>query len=142
MNDKTGDTSVLDGVLETLFFEYDYRLKRVTLYRYPYSEDARVEKVNDALGRGTVNMDDLRTYVHEQLVTQGKFEGDKRKKDIAIPTKLTDTLVSYAATWGAVPWSMHTSDTDVGQALRLLDVIIRDLTTPFVPRELRRDFCC
>jgi hypothetical protein len=105
-------------------------------------EDYRVDKVNALIEIGAASLDSLNEYVHHRLLHLGLFEMNKRIEGIAIPTPRTDVLVGYAVVWGAAPWSMHTSDTVVGLALRLLPLLVRELTTPFVPKELPRDFCC
>jgi hypothetical protein len=98
--------------------------------------------LNDLIGNGQISMDDLLDFVHRRLMYLGEFEAKKRIKGIAIPQRKTDLLVSYAVSWGKVPWHLHTSDTDIGTALRLLSRVVNNLTTPFVPKEIGRDFCC
>jgi hypothetical protein len=136
------ETSVLHGILWYMDIDYDYRTGEAHLCRDSFAEDYRVGKVNALIQGGTITVDDLREYVHSRLLHLGTFEADKRIKGIAIPTPRTDVLVCYAVICGAAPWSMHTSDTVVGLALKLLSQLVRELTTPFVPKELPRDFCC
>lgn len=140
--DDTVASAILKDIIGHIPVKYDYKTKSPCLFRDPYFEDPTVDRLNAALESEEISMDDLRDYVHKELMDQGKFEVNKRKKDWALPTPETNVLVCYVATWGVVPWGMHTSDTDIGLALRLLDVIIRDLTTQIVPREVGRDFCC